>query len=347
MSPSRPPKHTNSTSTHPTPTTSPAAGASPAAPPPSTAAPSTTAAPKVYTLKSLAALVGDVSEAAVLRLVEGYGRDELVVLGAEYATSRISKDCSRDYGRAWDWYATATEEQKDLLPALSVDLLRTAIWAARRGEVLDEAFSHGGTVNDTTDATRQAEAIEARKRGKACRNQQDALLRTVAGGHAALLALVDGALGTAPDDKALADSIARQVALGRTWLASTDPGIVERRAGTRLRAELLDRHAALAEEVRDKGAAAEATRTLVGVTQADVNYWDGINLTLYRRIVEIFEAGRDSDPTILRLSPIALRRFFSFRRRKSEGGGDTGGEGGDTGGGGGDDTGGDAGTGTG
>jgi hypothetical protein len=277
-------------------------------------------------------VAGEVPEAEVLRLVEGHGRDALVALGAELATSRVSTDCSRDYGRAWDWYRTATEAQKDLLPALSEDLLRAAIWAARRGELLEEALSRGGTVNDTSTALRQADAAEARKRGKACRNQQDALLRIIAGGHPALVALVDGAFGTAPDDKALSDSIARQVALGRQWLASTDAGIVERRRKTRLGAELLDRNAALAEEVRDKGAAAESTRVLTGVTQSDVDYWDGVNLTIYRRIVEIFEAGRDSDPTILRLSPIALRRYFSFRRRKSsEAGSDTGG--GDTGGG--------------
>ena len=60
------------------------------------------------------------------------------------------------------------------------------------------------------------------------------------------------------------------------------------------------------------------------MTQGEVDLWDGINLTLYERIVEIFDAARESDPTIPRLTPMALRSYFRQGKKRPKGSGDKG-----------------------
>ncbi|HEX2573748.1 MAG TPA: hypothetical protein VH877_29635 [Polyangia bacterium] len=67
--------------------------------------------------------------------------------------------------------------------------------------------------------------------------------------------------------------------------------------------------------MKSAGDAAESTRPIAPVTQGTVDLWDGINLTLYEQIVDIFAAGRESDPTIPRLGPKSLRRFYRQVRK--------------------------------
>jgi hypothetical protein len=51
------------------------------------------------------------------------------------------------------------------------------------------------------------------------------------------------------------------------------------------------------------------------VAQADVDYWDGINLALLGQLIDLFEAGHQTDPTVPRLVSIALRSYFSPNKK--------------------------------
>jgi hypothetical protein len=123
------------------------------------------------------------------------------------------------------------------------------------------------------------------------------------------------AYGTAADADQLANSVKNLAALGRRLLTSHDPKIIARHKKTSLTLEKLAQAEIMARDMKVAGEAAESVRPLAPVTQGMVDLWDGINLTLYEQIVDIFTAGRESDPTIPRLGPKALRRFYRQTRK--------------------------------
>ena len=46
------------------------------------------------------------------------------------------------------------------------------------------------------------------------------------------------------------------------------------------------------------------------MAQADVDLWDGINLLLLERILDLFDVGHTLENSVPRLIPMALRRFY-------------------------------------
>jgi hypothetical protein len=303
-----------------TPLTEPA----PSVPPEAPEAPE--ASEPAYTLKDLHERAGPATDEEVMSHIEGHSPTELVDMGADVATSRINTDCARDYGQAFDFWLTASEDQKDAMPGMSDDLLRIAIYAARRGQLLEEQLERGSDQGEALQDRRRAVASAVRQDAKARRNQLRSSLAVVVAGDAGLVLELRAAYGTASDATHLANSLKNLAALGRRLLVSTDPKIIARRSRTRLTTEHLTKAEAMAEDMKTTGAAAESTRPIAPVTQGTVDLWDGINLTLYEQIVDIFAAGRESDPTIPRLGPKALRRFFRQARKtgpKSPGGTDT------------------------
>ncbi|HEX2570559.1 MAG TPA: hypothetical protein VH877_13470 [Polyangia bacterium] len=272
-------------------------------------------APKIYTLEELVARTGPATEEEVFLLIEGYDRNELIDWGADVATSRIDTDTARDYGRALDYWQTASKEQKRALLGMSDKLLRIAIWAARHGQLLAQAHARGQSGSAAAQSERRVGATQIRKQAKARRNQLKALLLTVVAGDAELRSRVDHAYGTASTPATLGKSLQDLAALGQELLASDQPGIKARREGV-LEAEILTETTAMATDAMRKGEEAESAQQVTEVTQGTVDLWDGINLAIYERILDIFDAGREADATIIRLSPVATRRVLGRQRRK-------------------------------
>jgi hypothetical protein len=87
--------------------------------------------------------------------------------------------------------------------------------------------------------------------------------------------------------------------------------------GSRLTEAMLDKDVALAQQIKQKGEAAEGVAPAAAVPHAEVDYWDGINLFLLGHIIDVFESGHEEDPAIPRLVPNALRGYFRLDRGKA------------------------------
>ncbi|AUX24988.1 uncharacterized protein SOCEGT47_055290 [Sorangium cellulosum] len=272
----------------------------------------------IYSLDELVERRGEATVEEVRAYVGGVEKADLVREGRAVATSRIDRDAARLYGKADAFLRKATEAQRDALLGLSDDLLRVAIWAARHGSRLAAARDGSKAKAGSAKAAREAAADAARRKGRGVREQLTTALRILSGGEPRLLKKIDGAYGVAPDAGKLATSLAALVKVGRALLADTSAAAEQRRKGTRLDAAKLDEIEALAGEIRKAGDAAAAVTASASVDQTEVDTWDGMNLLLLEMIIDLFDAGHLVDPSVPRLVPISLGRYFSPRRTKPE-----------------------------
>lgn len=287
-----------------------------------TAAPKQPAAPEasddaaeteVYTLNQLVTRYGAATEADVARYIEETP-EALLLLGARVSTDRIDTDCARIYGQAATFFHAASPTQRAALFGCSGALLRTAIWAAQRGHNLWAERTASTTASNAEKTHQQNEAQLLRRRGQALRDSWQAGLRAIAAGAPRRLDEIATAYGTAEDNGALADALRRLAALGKRY--AKDAKLRAGAAEAGLDDAMLGRTETLAAELARVGEVATAVRPRSKVAQNEVDRWDGINLTLLRRIMDIFEAGHLVDPSVPRLVPISLQRFFTQPRPK-------------------------------
>lgn len=271
-----------------------------------------------YTLATLEAELGAVTEAEIWDYLADYDRTALVEMGTQVASSRIVTDCTRDYGRAVTFLRRATPAQMDLLSPGIRHLVRSGVSAARRCEALERELIAGKSAS----TSKQSEARQAMKtlidRGRAERQLLHVRLRMVIAGDARLNSTLEDAYGTAGAADELALSLRNLVKLCHRLLRSRKEPVVRRLAAAGLTAARLAVTGSLADEVENAGAEAASVRAETPVTQADLDLWDGTNLVLYELIKDHFEAARSFDPAIPRLMPLALRGYFGRapRRRK-------------------------------
>ena len=275
----------------------------------------TAAATEVYTLNQLVTRYGAATEADVARYIEETP-EALLVLGTRVSTDRIDTDCARIYGQAATFFHTASPTQRAALFGCSGALLRTAIWAAQRGHNLWAERSASTTASNAEKTHQQNEAQLLRRRGQALRDSWQAGLRAIAAGAPRRLDEIATAYGTAEDSTALADSLRRLAALGKRYAKDAKLRAGAEEAG--LNEAMLARTESLAAQIASTGESATAVRPRSKVAQNEVDRWDGINLTLLKRIMDIFEAGHLVDPSVPRLTPISLQRFFTQSRPKKE-----------------------------
>lgn len=303
------------------------------------------AQPVTYTLPGIVKSLGAATEAEVAHYTEGTTKADLITEGARVGTSRIDTDTARLYGIAADFLKKANPEQLDALMGVSLEMIRVAAWAAQKGssnfEALQKAKRKGGGDKEQLAVAADKVRTQAMQRRTALRRG----LRALAAGDAALLARIEHANGTAEEPKTLADGLSSLVEVAEDILKKPSDSMKVRLKDARLSKAMLDQDRALATKAR---AAGEEAQGVVGggeVSQADVDYWDGINLFLLGNIMGVFDSGNTLDPSIPRLSPNALFSYYS-RRRPSSKAGAAGGAKGKTGGGdkgGADKTGGDKG----
>jgi hypothetical protein len=260
--------------------------------------------PIVHTLASLQSALGKATLDEAIAYVDGYDKNALVAEGRKVSTSRITTDGARLYGQAYDFLESATGELLDHVPAFSKDFLRIAVWAAGEGERRFEAL--GGTASDQAakQAAGRAALDKLTTQAEVKRDQLHTALQSFAAGDGALVAAADAAYGTVA---ALGDAIRNQTALVRTWRTSGSNSVKTKVKGSRLTAAWLDAADAIAKEWDEASAAAGASRSRGTVTQADVDYLDGVNLTLLDTLVRWFDAGHSGDAGVPRLTYNALR----------------------------------------
>lgn len=272
----------------------------------------------LYTLGDLTARLGAATEAEVGEYIEGMTKASLIEAGAEVATNRIDKDTARLYGKAADFFDQAKEEQLDVLLGVSPDLLRIAVWAAHQGSARAEAREKGMARAGASKQARGGAAEAVRARAVARRKSLRAGLRVLAAGDPATLTTIEAAYGNIASPKATGDALEALAKVGREMLKNPSAGLASRLKTSRLTKALLDDTQELARDVRATGDAAGAVASIATVPQTEVDYWDGINLYFLGTFMDVFESGNEVDPTIPRLVPISLRKYFTPARRTPE-----------------------------
>jgi hypothetical protein len=290
-----------------------------AAPPAPPEVPTTTPAieddePTAYSLTAQVQAHGAATADEVFALIDR-DRTSLIEDGAQVATARIDTDCARIYGRASDFYKTATPAQRRALRGLSMDIMRVVIWAARQGQTLYEQRRLAESAGAGRQEQRQTQAAALRQQGLITRQQLATLLRQAAGGNEQRLADIVRAYGRISTPEELAQALAELVKLGQKYAGASDAALKRRAATAGLDAAYLQECAALAGRVADQLKTAEATREAPLVSQADIDLWDGVNLYLLGSVIELFAVGNQIDPTVPRLMPISLRSWFVPSRK--------------------------------
>src|SRR5262249_22329253 len=137
---------------------------------------------------------------------------------------------------------------------------------------------------------RQLDGQALRKKAVGRREQLLGLLRLSAGGQKARDTEIDAAYGRIATPDQLAQSLAALAKLGRGFLSAKAAAALRKRAVMAgLDAAYLDETEALAKQARTELRTATATRETGPVTQSEVDLWDGVNLYLLGRIIDLFE----------------------------------------------------------
>ncbi len=154
--------------------------------------------------------------------------------------------------------------------------------------------------------TSKARGSSAEKKARQRRATLHEALLTATCGDAGWKQKVDDATGTAEDTGEVADSIERQVAVGRDLAAWAK----KRGVSCALNEAYFTKALQLAASCRKLGAEGAAPASRDGINQGEVDRLDGRCLWLLKRAVDCFDVAHGVDPTIPRLAVLSLRSVF-------------------------------------
>lgn len=260
-----------------------------------------------YTLEELVAKLGTATKAEVKRYLAGAKDSSLVEEGREVGTYRVSTDAARLYGYALEILEKATPEHLDHLIGVSTDMLRVCVWAAAEGDRLWKLRQSAATQNTDDKAAALAEAEAERSEVLGRRDVLKEALHTLAGEDPKWNARIANAYGTIGSAEEIETSMTKLVAEARKLLADPDEGIAERRSKHRLDEAWLVKTEAMVAAFVKAAKAAEGALPRTPVEQGEVDWWDGANIWLLDKVIDLFDAAHRADPTIPRLIPISLR----------------------------------------
>lgn len=232
---------------------------------------------------------------------------DLVALGDEIATPRITSDSVRVYNVAANFFETASaEDQEDL--DLSPDVVRIGAWAAAEDARVNESLRASKGDAKAREAGALAEAEETVARAVSEKKKLVATLRSV-GQRQATEAAIAHALAPAQHNETSTGpdvSLRVLVAEGRALLASKDEGIRKRVPMYRLTAAKLDKVDKLRLEAASAAKLIAAPKAVV--TQHDVDWWDGASVVILQSVVQAFQAGHATNPRIPSIELVSLRK---------------------------------------
>ena len=235
-------------------------------------------------------------------------QEQLVLTGQQVRTERIDVDTARLYGTAYDFFQTASPEQRAAIPGVTPQRLRVSIWAAAQGQAKNRAVLAAQVRGAAAQDLRATDAKQVKEKARGVRDVLYATLFALAAGHKLRVDELRAACARSEKPTELAGALTALADLLDRYQGDPDPKIIARRAEMHLDGALAQQARALAEQVLVRASAEKAPRA--ATSNADVDLWDGINLHLLDQLVTMFEAGHALNPTIPRLLPLSLRSWF-------------------------------------
>jgi hypothetical protein len=233
-----------------------------------------------------------------------HAREELIALGRKIKTAKIIIDEQRLYNQAFQFFQTATPDQKRKLVGFTPALLAAAVAEALRDQSLAAGIAERTQHAGVASATATGAAARAHADAIALRDQAIGLLKSGAARNKNQLATIDAAHVNTD----VATALGELAKLGDAMLS-------DKKGGGQKRAAIFNLTADFIAELRDaKAAVSSADLAHVGKTragdQAALDLEDGISLHFLGSIVTAFESAHDRDQSIPRLVPIATRRLI-------------------------------------
>lgn len=256
---------------------------------------------------ALSAQLGAASLEEVRLLTAAYTDEELIELGNDFATPRVTDDSLRVLGVTASFLQRAPAAEQQAVD-LSLDVVRVAAWAAAEDARAHEQL-RGATASERTSAAgAEAEAARVLVRARAEKRKLADTVRAVAQSATvgvavthALAPAAHGATSSGPDV-----SLELLIKEGRALLASKDPSVKRRALLFRLTPQRLDAAATLA---RDASQASTVLGTpKVKITQEKVDWWDGATIVILQTIVRAFQGARETHPGVPSVGFVSLRR---------------------------------------
>ncbi|HEX2573651.1 MAG TPA: hypothetical protein VH877_29140 [Polyangia bacterium] len=265
----------------------------------------------ILTLEALTRRYGPATPAEVNLSLEGANLVKLADDGARFSTRRITRDGARIWGTISGFLDRATPEQRALIPAITDNFMRVAVWSTYHAQELSE--SRQGIQKDVT-TLRVGRTIGSDDLSRRAGGHRDVLysgLLVLAGKKADLRGRIEQVYSKSSEPARVATSLRDLTRLGREVLADPSPGALHRRQGSLIDENFLAAGEALANEVATLGEVAGALPARPPVLQEELDLWDGRNLAFIEMAIDAFEAGRTLDPSLPRIYPITLRSFFN------------------------------------
>jgi hypothetical protein len=272
----------------------------------------------VYILADIVERLGPATENETRLELEGYTNEDFITKGRRIGTPRLAKELARNYGQIVDWLNSATAQQKEYLGFVGKDWLRIAAFAGRQAEIRHDEFARGESEKAATKHVRGSKADEAMDLVKHTRERLYTALLNVAAGLSVWKARVDAAYATPDTRVPMTDAVDALCTIAEKMLAEPTSGMVIRLARNNITSATIQKWRDLSESARLAKQEADAVAPSPSVSQADIDIWDGIAITLFEQFVDAVEDARRLDPAIPAPSIIGLRNWFGRRSPKSD-----------------------------
>lgn len=231
--------------------------------------------------------------------------------GAQVDSGRVLTDIRKLVPTAIAVWEDADLPQRKLLTGIGRGMFCVVVdqwsrletlWASHEGNVTgDRGVRQVGTVSQ----------VDAHRTAMVARNGAVAALSSLAGADLQRRLALDVATGRADTEESLAQGLESIASLGRTWMTHAD--LADLAADVCIDEGWAGGLEATAQVLRD--ATESATRRMtVQVTQAKLDYQDGVLLLLLGKLIRIFDVANTVDRRIPRLFPSSTYHVFGRRR---------------------------------
>ncbi len=266
-----------------------------------------TYAPTAKDVFELSAHLGASTVADVRLLTEAYTDAELVEIGNDFATTRLTSDALRILGVATEFFEKAPAADVGAVD-LSAEVVRIGAWAAAEDARTDEVLR---STKASAKALAAGDVAKAEATLEQARNEKKKFSETLrsVGQRTATEAVITHAFAPAAHGEASRGPDVSLVILakeGLALLASTEANIQRRAAFYRLTATRVAAVEKLAKEAKSAAKVLAAPKVIA--TQEQVDWWDGATYVILQMIVRAFQAARATAPKVPSVDFVSLKR---------------------------------------